>query len=172
MIRSSHLVRSLLVAGLASSIVVTSGCSWFRANSGYETSRETRPLEVPPDLTTPAVDPSMALPTVAPAQVPRAPTGAQASAGAAVSSFEVSDSAGETWRRVGLALERIDGVVITSRAQLLGSHEVEYRGESFLVRVQQGAGETSTVTAVNAAGQSVGTGAATELLGLLRQRLG
>lgn len=170
MIRSSHLVRRVLVAGLATSIVVTSGCGWFRASTGYENSRESRPLEVPPDLSTPAVDPSMQLPTVAQAQ--RAPAGAQASAGVAVSSFEVADAAGETWRRIGLALERIDGVAITNRAQLLGSYEVQYRGESFLVRVQQGQGETSTVTAVNAAGQSVGTGAATELLGMLRQRLG
>ena len=110
--------------------------------------------------------------SAAEAQAPRAPAGAQAPAGSAVSSFEVRDAAGETWRRVGLALERIDGVAITNRAQLLGSYEVNYRGESFLVRVQQGQGETSTVTAVNAAGQSVGTGAATELLGMLRQRLG
>lgn len=170
MIRSSHLVRRLLVAGLATSIVATSGCGWFRASTGYETSRETRPLEVPPDLTSPTEDPSMQLPAAA--QAPRAPTGAQATAGSAVSSFQVADSAGETWRRVGLALERIDGVAITNRAQLLGSYEVQFRGESFLVRVQQGEGDTSTVTAVNAAGQSVGTGAATELLGQLRQRLG
>jgi uncharacterized lipoprotein len=172
MIRSSHLVRRLLVAGLATSIVATSGCGWFRASTGYEGSRETRPLEVPPDLSTPAVEPSMQLPAVTQAQAQRAPAGAQAPAGGAVSSFEVADAAGETWRRVGLALDRIEGVNITNRAQLLGSYEVQYRGESFLVRVQQGQGETSTVTAVNAAGQSVGTGAATELLGLLRQRLG
>ncbi|TXK62071.1 hypothetical protein [Alkalisalibacterium limincola] len=173
MTRSSHIVRRLLVAGLATSVVVTSGCGWFRASTGYEGSRETRPLEVPPDLTTPAVDPSMQMPTVADVQARRAPAGAQqAQAGAAVSSFEVADSAGEAWRRVGLALDRIDGVTITNRAQLLGSYEVQYRGESFLVRVQQGQGDTSTVTAVNAAGQAVGTGAATELLGLLRQRLG
>lgn len=168
MIRSSPLVRRLLVAGLAASIVVTSGCGWFRTNTGYANSPENRPLEVPPDLTTPATDPSMQLPAVE-----RAPAGAQqAQAAGAVSSFEVADAAGETWRRVGLALERIDGVAITNRAQLLGSYEVQYRGESFLVRVQQGQGESSTVNAVNAAGQSVGTGAATALLGLLRQRLG
>lgn len=169
MIRTRRLARHLLVAGLATSLIATSGCTWFRSSTGYEHSRESRPLEVPPDLTRPVADPAMQLPTVAQAT---APSGAQqATAGGAVSSFEVADAAGETWRRVGLALERIDGVAITNRAQLLGSYEVRFRGESFLVRVQENNGR-STVTAVDTGGQAVRTGAATELLGLLRQRLG
>lgn len=172
MIRSSHLARRLLVAGLAASLVATSGCGWFRSSTGYETSRETRPLEVPPDMTAPAIDPSMQVPPVPQATAPRAPTGAQQpTAGAAVSSFELSDEAGETWRRVGVALERIEGVTIVNRAQMLGSYELQYQGESFLLRVQS-QGERSTVSAVSASGQAVSTGPATELMGLLRQRLG
>lgn len=166
MIRSSHLARRLLVAGLAASLVATSGCGWFRSSTGYETSRETRPLEVPPDMTAPVTDPTMQVPSV-----PRAPAGAQQpAAGGAVSSFELADEAGETWRRVGVALERIEGVTIVNRAQMLGSYELRYQGESFLLRVQ-GDGERSTVSSVNASGQTVSTGPATELMGLLRQRL-
>ncbi|MGY6517853.1 MAG: hypothetical protein ACXIUZ_03985 [Lysobacteraceae bacterium] len=169
MMQSSTVFRRLTVAALAVSLVATSGCGLFRSKSAYEQSRETRPLEVPPDLNRPAIDPAMQLPTVA-EQASR-PAGASAPGGG-VSRFDIDDSAESAWRRVGLALERIEGVTITNRAQLLSSFEVSYGGESFLVQVRPAGDRNATVTAVTASGQSIGSGPAAELLGLLRQRLG
>lgn len=156
-------VRPLLAVALAVAVASSAGCSWFRGQTGYETSPESRPLEVPPDLTQPRTDPAMQVPQVnasAPAGVPAAGEG-----------FSVADSADSVWRRIGLALERIEGVAIANRAQLIGAYEVQYRGESFLVRAQA-EGEGTRVTAVGADGQPLSSAAAAQLLGLLRQRIG
>lgn len=159
--------RTLLTTALVLAMATTSGCGWFRSKTGYEHSPESRPLEVPPDLTVPRTDPTMQVPQVASAPQPAAaPGGVQA-----VSGFAVSDSVESVWRRIGLALERIDGVAITNRAQLIGSYEVQYQGQSFLLRAQA-EGEATRVVAVGADGQPLVSGPAAQLLGLLRQRIG
>ncbi len=156
--------RKLLMVALSIAVAGSSGCSWFRGKSDYELSPESRPLEVPPDLTLPRTDPTMQVPEVR-AVAPAAP-GVQAASG-----FSVADSADSVWRRIGLALERIDGVTIVNRAQLIGSYEVQYQGQSFLVRAQAD-GEATRVIAVGADGQPLTSGPAAQLLGLLRQRIG
>ena len=76
----------------------------------------------------------------------------------------------EVFARVGVALEGIEGVSIASRAQLLGSYDVNYEGASFLVRVV--AVEAGTyVSAVDPRGLPAG-GPAVKLIGALKAKLG
>lgn len=153
-------LRRAITLGLIALLLSTAGCSLWRGRSGYENSPESRPLEIPPDLDTPAADPSMQIPAVA-------ATGATASTGR---SFVVADAADNTWRRLGLALERIDGVTIDSRAELLSVYNVTFQGSSFLVKVAA-EGEGSRVSTVDAEGQALTSGAAGLLLSRLEERL-
>lgn len=161
------LARRALSATLLVAIVSSAGCSWFRGRSGYESSPESRPLEVPPDLNTPTVDSSMQVPAAAgaasPAARPRSPVTSQ--------SFVIADSLDSAWRRVGLALERVEGVTIDDRAQLLSVYNITFEGESFLVKVAA-EGEASRVSTLSAEGSEITTGAAGKLLALLKSRLG
>jgi uncharacterized lipoprotein len=154
-------LRRALSLALIALLLSTAGCSWWRGRSGYENSPESRPLEIPPDLDTPATDPAMQIPAVAGA--PAAPVTAR--------SFVVADAAASTWRRLGVALERIDGVTIDSRAELLSVYNVTFQGSSFLVKVAP-EGEGSRISTVDAAGQDVTGGAAGLLLARLKDRLG
>ena len=160
---SSH-ARRLLSGLLVLAVLASTGCGWLRGRSGYESSPESRPLEVPPDLDRPAADPSM--------QVPVAEAAASGGTTAAVAtSFTITDATDSAWRRLGLALERIEGVSIDSRAQVLSVYNISYDGESFLVKVAAD-GEGSRISAVSTGGQELTTGAAGKLLALLRERLG
>lgn len=165
----SSLVRRVVSAALVAALLASAGCSWLRGRSGYENSPESRPLEVPPDLDRPAADTSM--------QVPAVSAAAAASASAAArgpvtgESFVIADSLENAWRRLGLALERIDGVSVDDRAQLLSVYNVTFEGESFLVKAAA-EGEGTRVTTVSASGEALTTGAAGRLLALLKARLG
>ena len=156
----SLFLRRAMTLGLIALLLSSVGCSWWRGRSGYENSPESRPLEIPPDLDTPTTDPAMQIPAVAGSTA--APTTGQ--------SFIVEDAADSTWRRLGVALERIDGVVIDSRAELLSVYNVSFQGSSFLVKVAA-EGEGSRISTVNADGQELTTGAAGLLLARLKERL-
>ena len=166
----SHSMRVLSCAALAVLMVGVSGCSWFRGKSGYENSVETRSLEIPPDLDAPRVDPAMAVPTVNPAVAARPATTVSAGSIVASGPFPVNDSLESTWRRLGIALERTEGVEILERAQVLSAYNVRFEGKEFLVRVSK-TGETSRVGAVDAGGRDLTGGEAGKLLALLRTRL-
>ncbi len=165
-------MRALSVAALAAAIVATSGCSWFRGKSDYENAVEARSLEIPPDLDTPRVDPAMSVPVVGAAGVARPVASASTATPAIIASgpFPVKDSVESTWKRLGTALERTDGVEIVERAQVLAAYNVRFDGAEFLVRVTRD-GETSQVGAVDAKGANVTGGAAGKLLAALRIRL-
>lgn len=157
------LARSALLVSL---LLALGGCSWLRGNSEYEKSPESRSLEVPPELDTPRVDPSMSIPSPSSA-APVAP----AATSSATAAFTIADSADGAWRRLGLALERTEGVTVTQKAQALSAYNVSYAGQEFLVRVVA-VGSQSRVEAVDASGALLSSGPAAELLGLLRARLG
>jgi uncharacterized lipoprotein len=161
---NSHLVRRALSAVLVAVVVSSAGCGWLRGKSGYEKSIETRPLEIPPDLDQPAADSSMQIPQ---ATTPRAAAAAPVTG----QSFIIADAPESAWRRLGLALDRIEGVTINERAESQSVYDVSYEGESFLVKVAAD-GDASRISAVDQAGQDVRTGAAGRLLALLKQRLG
>lgn len=174
--------RVLLASTLVAAVLAGSGCSlvhrttgiFHHHNSDYSRSQENRPLEVPPDLDTPATDPAMQIPSTrgAAASANGVPPAANAIAPAAANpSFSVADNAAGTWERIGRALDRIEGVTITQRAQAVGSYEVQYKGATMLLRATS-EGAATRVDAVGPAGRSIRSPAAVELLGLLRDRIG
>lgn len=163
---SRHLRRAVPALALVLCVVSVSGCKWMRAPSPYAQSPENRPLEVPPDLSLPSTTQAMRIPQVAPA----ATAPARAAQAASSAAFVVADSKASTWRRVGLALERIEGVEIRERVELVGAYNIGFRGESFLVNVAE-EGPNARVSAVGGDGREASSAAAGALLGELRQRL-
>ena len=181
---STSTARALFATSIATALLAASGCSmfhhkdggsWFhRHNQDYQKSQENRPLEVPPDLDTPATDPSMQIPAArgTSSGVDNAPPAANAMMPASSDpTFTVGDTMAGTWDRMGRALERIDGVTVTQRAQVLGTYEVQYKGATMLLRAAA-EGAATRVDAVGPQGRSIRTPEAIELLGLLRARIG
>lgn len=165
---SSSLLRPLGLALLTVAVLGVSGCKWFRKGTGdYATSAETRPLEVPPDLNLPSTAGAMQLPaTSAQAAAPGAPGAAASSTG-----FNVAAGRDDVFARLGAALATVDGLVVASRAQLLGTYDVSYDGVNFLVRVV--AVEAGTyVSAVDPRGLPASTPAAVKLMAELKTKLG
>lgn len=156
-----HLAAShkLALAVIAAAVLASSGCSWFRGKTGYELSPESRPLEIPPDLTMPVGDGTMGIPAVSAVQ-----------RGAESGAFTLEDSVMSAYGRVGIALERTDGAVINERSQLLTVYTVAYEGETLLIRIAT-QGEGARVSAASTEGREITSGAGARLLGLLRQRL-
>lgn len=158
--------RAALALLCACLLLPAQGCSWFRGKSDYASSPQTRPLEVPPDLDTPAVDPARQIPDVAPAATART-----AAVPTAADEILLQDTVESTFRRLGLALARTDGVTVEDSAELLSVYTVRYQGESFLLRVQAGQGGGSRISAVSESGTPLAGGSSADLLGALRQRL-
>lgn len=163
------LTRPLLLGLIATTTVVAlSGCSWFRGkDEPYLESRESRPLEVPPDLILPSSSAALQIPPAA-AGAP-APGEAPPAALGPATRFEISDTAENAFRRVGLALARVEGATATPVAAL-NSYEVGFRGENFLVRLTA-QGEVVRVDAISPDGAAISGGAAGDLLGMLQARL-
>ena len=135
MSQTSRLARASAAVLLAFTVVaLLGGCSWFRKGpkGDYALASEVRPLEVPPDLTLPDTSGAMALPpTTSAAQAPSAVAAPAASATA----FTVAGNRDEVFGQVGAVLATIDGLVIASRSELLGTYDVTHQGMNFLVRV-------------------------------------
>jgi len=137
------------------------GCKWFRKdNPLYAAAPENRPLEVPPELDLPRTDAALDLPA-APASVNRSDVGASANG------FAARGTRDQVFERVGQALSLAPGLTIVNRAQLLGSFEVTYGGEQFLIRVTE-TDDGSFVSAVDPRGQPTNTPAAQRLITALR----
>lgn len=151
---------------LASALLLATGCSWFRrGDSAYAKSGESRPLEVPPDLTLPDTSGAMQLPGTARAAAPvgRAPA-------STATGFTAPGSRDAVFTRVGDALAGIPDVTIASRAQLLGTYDVNYGGADFLVRMT--AVESGVyISAVDPRGMPATSEAATRLIAALRSAL-
>ncbi|WP_374601527.1 hypothetical protein [Arenimonas sp.] len=172
--------RPLMVATLAVAVLASSGCSWVRSKWGneaeYQASRQNQPLEVPPGLDVPSTAGAITIPAASPS-APRAavatgvPSATEAQTVAGIDAFTLADSVASSWRRIGIALGKIEGASIGERAQLLNSYEVSYKGVTVLVRAEAADGQTRVV-ALGPDGQPVRSGVATELLALLKARLG
>ena len=158
------LVAALLVVGLA-------GCSMFgKKNELYTESVEARPLEVPPDLDRPSAERAMTLPsaggTTASAAAPAAPASSVAPIG-----FNAPGERDAVYAKVGDALAAIDGVTIASKAQILGTYDIDYMGSKFLVRVTK-AGDGAYVSAVDPRGLPPTGEAPVKLIGAVKSALG
>jgi uncharacterized lipoprotein len=159
--KSTFRTTTPLVAGLiAVALVSASGCSWFRSHNDYSRTAENRPLEVPPDLDRPETANSLPLPS------------AQGLGGTAASpvGFVVADSPANVFARLGTVLATIEGVTVTGKAESLGSYDVAYQGQNFLVRVEETGGQ-SRISAISASGQLLRAGPAAVLLEKLRPKL-
>lgn len=156
----SRIAAALVLGGL----VATSGCSWFRKGDPmFSNDPANRPLEVPPPLESPRASTNVA--SAGTAGTPGAPM-ATGSVG-----FTVPGSRDAVFERVGEELGKVPGVVVVSRAQLLGAYDVTYGDASFLVRIAGGE-NGSTVTAVDPRGVPVTAEPATRLLTQLKTTLG
>ena len=162
---TSPFLRPLAIAVLAVAVLGASGCKWFRkGNPDYALSAEARPLEVPPDLNLPNTAGAMKLPPAA-GQVSEQPGAVTSATG-----FNVAGARDEVFAKLGEALGGIDGVTIASRAQLLGTYDVSYEGNNFLVRAV--AVEAGTyVSAIDPRGLPA-TGSAPKLIAALKAKLG
>lgn len=130
--QSVSAIRVLSFAILATATLVgATGCFNRGAKGDYALAPEMRPLEVPPDLNAPG-NPSAQVPVLASQAARPAPAADPAAAGAG---FNVAGSKDEVFAKVGTALESTPGVTIASKAQLLGSYDVAFEDNNFLVRV-------------------------------------
>ncbi|MFN3311469.1 MAG: hypothetical protein ACK40R_07170 [Thermomonas sp.] len=152
---AAPLVAALLVTGL-------SGCHWFKKkNELYTQSAETRPLEVPPDLDRPAADKAMALPSAASA------ASATTARPQAATGFAVPADRDAVFAKVGEVLAATPGVQIASKAEILGTYDVDYMDSKFLVRVTK-AGDGAFVSAVDPRGLPPSGDAAGKLIAALK----
>ncbi len=162
MIVSPRVTRSLIWLTLAVVLVsATTGCSWLKKRVGYQNSKQNNALEIPPGLDAPSTNNALIVPNV---------DGTTSLGQASVETFTVNDSLESTWKRMGLALNRIEGVTVTGSAQALGSYDVRYQGLNYLIRAET-AGEATRITAFTPEGQAAANSPASRLLGILKSRL-
>ncbi|WP_242106866.1 hypothetical protein [Luteimonas aquatica] len=171
-------LRPLVVALVAVAVFGSSGCSWFRKkNDLYAMSPESRPLEVPPDLNLPDTSGAMKLgsgegQSVSRSSLPTAPTtAAPVGPASSASGFTVQGERDAVFAKVGDALAATTGVVIASKAQILGTYDVDYEGSKFLVRVTK-VDAGVYVSAVDPRGLPASGEAPTKLIAALKGALG
>ncbi len=163
--------RFLVAAALAVALLGTSGCSWFRkTNELYAQSPENRPLEVPPDLSLPDTSGAMKLPGDTAQSVTRSSMAAPPAA-ADNTGFTVQGDRDAVFNSVGEVLAATDGVTIASKAQILGTYDIDYEGSQFLLRVTK-VGEGAYVSAVDPRGMPASGEAPVQLVSALKAALG
>ncbi|MEO6263969.1 MAG: hypothetical protein ABIO58_03235 [Luteimonas sp.] len=169
----STMLRSLAVATVLVAVIGSSGCRWFRKNSAYQQSAESRPLEVPPDLDRPNTEGAMQQPSGAAQSVTRSsmPAPAAASAKTSATGFTIAGERDDVFNKVGEALAATGGVTIASKAQLLGTYDVNFEGANFLVRVTKVEAGVY-VSAVDPRGMPATDAAPTKLIVALKSALG
>ena len=158
----SRFTRTLLVALIALTLAgAGTGCHWLKKKTSYLASKENQPLEVPPGLDMPNTSDSTPLPTVNTA------SGTVAGSG---TDLQIAGGATDVYPKVGAALESIEGVKINGRAEALGSYDVSYQGQDFLIRVQDSNGG-SRLMALSADGRILTGGAAAALMSAVKAKL-
>ena len=170
--RPSPRLNRAAVALAVLAVAGASGCGMFGKKSQlYTESAESRPLEVPPDLDRPSADRAMTLP-VAGGSVSASGMagGGTAGSSAAPVGFSASGDRDAVFARVGEVLAATDGVTIASKAQILGTYDVDYLGAKFLVRVTK-AGDGAYVSAVDPRGLPPTGEAPVKLIGALKAAL-
>lgn len=139
-----------LPAALAA-VVLLGGCNFFhrqadRHANDYKAARESRPLEVPPDLDSPNGTAALTIPPIGTAPAAVASSSAPASSGGVAAApptmaagsgvtlsgdgLVVADAVASTWTRVGLALERSGAATITGRDESANTYSVETTGQT------------------------------------------
>ena len=169
---SAHPIRFLAVAALALAVLGASGCSCFRkGNDLYAQSPENRPLEVPPDLNLPDTSGAMKLPGGDATQSVSRSSMAPAAAATSNTGFTVAGERDAVFDRIGQVLAATDGVTIASKAQILGTYDVDYEGSKFLLRVTK-VQDGAYVSAVDPRGLPASGDAPVKLVAALKAALG
>ncbi len=170
--RSTPILRHAGLAVLVVSVLAASGCSWFRKNSPYSQPPEARALEVPPDLDRPNTAAAVGTQSVTRSSMTGTPVQGSATAGAATASgFTMAGEPDAVFNKVGEVLATVPGVTVASKAQLLGTYDVNYEGANFLVRVTKVEAGTY-VSAVDPRGVAAGGDAPAKLLAAIKAGLG
>lgn len=174
MTASSSFSRPLLIGAVALALLSQGGCAWTRAKLGmdakYQDSVQNQPLEVPPGLDLPVTVAAITVPDVSPTAGSGSVSAGVPAVGG-VASFTLTDTVDSAWRRIGIALGKIEGVSVDSTAKLLNSYEVTYQGTSMLIRAETAGGETRVV-ALSSDGKEISSGPGAQLLAMLKARLG
>lgn len=174
---SKRMISKRLLVGAAVVVMLstTSGCSWikskFTSDAPYKESQLSRPLEAPPGLDLPRDSSGLVIPAANASTGAAAASPPVAAVAGSIDAFVLDDSKDSAFKRVGIALERIEGVTVISKADALSSYEVGYGGATMLVRTEA-MGDKSRVSALGADGKPLAGGSAGALLGLLKARLG
>ena len=138
---SRSMLRPAIAVAILAALVATAGCSWFRKDDAlYAAPPQDRPLEVPPDLDRPDTSSAMPVPASGTSSVTRssmAPAAASAPATQSGNGFTVSAPRDEVFGRIEPVLAGIEGVSVVSKAQLLGTYDIDAGDSKFLVRVSQ-----------------------------------
>lgn len=168
---SKLVFRAAVAAALAVAVVGASGCRWFRKGDDlYAQSPENRPLEVPPDLDQPDTSGAMKMPPAG-GSVTRSSMPAPAASTATGTGFTVSGDHDAVFEKVGEALAATTGATVVSKAQLLGTYDVDYEGSKFLVRVTR-VDAGSYISAVDPRGLPATGEAPVKLIAALKAALG
>lgn len=165
MTSTPRLMRSLMVGAVVLTLASAgAGCSWFKNKhkSNYLASKETQPLEVPPGLSLPDTSAATALPNLSSSGVSRS---------GVASDVSLAGTAAVNYPKIGAALEGINGVVINGRAEALGSFDVTYQGQSFLVRVQDSSNGGSRLISLSPDGRILTSGPAAALMAAIKAKL-
>lgn len=172
MSHSRIVFRSIVAATLIVAVVGASGCRWFRKGDDlYAQSPESRPLEVPPDLDQPDTSGAMKMPPTAAGSVTRSSMPAPAASTGSNTGFTVSGERDAVFEKVGEILASTTGATVVSKAQLLGTYDVDYEGSKFLVRVTKVDAGTY-VSAVDPRGLPATGEAPAKLIAALKAGLG
>ncbi|MEO6154500.1 MAG: hypothetical protein ABIP16_02085 [Thermomonas sp.] len=164
--RTTRVATLVVVAALVTGV---SGCRMFGKKSElYTQSGESRALEVPPDLDRPSADRALALPDTS--SVSASGMNNAGGSSAAPIGFSASGDRDAVFARVGDVLAATAGVVIASKAQILGTYDVNYMGSKFLVRVTK-VGNGAYISAVDPRGLPPTGDAPVKLLGVLKSAI-
>lgn len=165
--RATRVATVLAAAALVTSV---SGCHMFGKKSDlYTQSGESRPLEVPPDLDRPSADRAMGLPDAGGSVSASGMNNAGGSTAAPIG-FTATGDRDAVFARVGEVLAATQGVTIASKAQILGTYDVDYMGTKFLVRVTK-VGNGAYVSAVDPRGLPPTGDAPGKLIGALKSAI-
>jgi|CXWL01.1.fsa_nt_gi uncharacterized lipoprotein len=188
-------IRRLCGVGLV--LASACACTIFNRPIVYEEAKETQPLQMPDGLRAPAPNPALSIPSVE--GLAAAPDTSPPSLGNTVAVargglprsvnavLQMQDEAANTWRRVGIALDRSGCCRVVSKDEAELKYEVELSAETekpgFFKRMFGGTADTSMVvrvesrdagsqvSVVDAEGATRRDDAAMTVLGVVESRL-
>ncbi|UXI66915.1 hypothetical protein [Tahibacter amnicola] len=125
-VNSKSAIRSVLLVALVP--LVLGGCNLFKSRSDWDKAVEARPLEVPPDLETPATSSELIVPEGrGGAASDTAARRAAGSTSVGIDGLHVNDTVDSAWQRIGKALERANLGDIAKRDESLHTYEVNVK---------------------------------------------